>query len=390
MSADWIIASFQKMNYQNPAVISPLTQTTLADGTKATTYKASFITPTGYEAVAFCLDADRCDKRIHVMVFTIDAFSPYDEALFSQIAHTLTFTCTCGQPHTASVLSATGTGMVTFSTDIGTITDLTAVAEGALPTDGKPAGVTFPHGLFSFRIIGIPPGATATVTITFPSSLPEGTQYWKYQAGIGWYQIPIISHIANVIVIRLTDGGVGDADRVANQIIVDPGGSGVMAGVVAAMPALSTTSISTQSPRSSSLPPQTLWLPPADVRIHTLSVSPGQAQVGQPVTVLANVVNNGGSSGNYNVILIINGRMEQQRMVEVSQGTAYPVKFTVTKYQPGTYTVNIGDKRGSFILLGTAGGSGQDNKGLVLVALMALIVLLFCLVILIASRRLQG
>lgn len=384
MSVDWIIASFQEMGYQSPAVISPLTQTILADGTKATTYKASYIYPTGYDVVAFCLDADRCDKRIHVMVFTVEAFSPYDEALFSEIAHTLTFTCTCGQPeppHIASVPSATGTGIVTFSTDIGTITDLTAVAEGTLPTDGKPAGVTFPHGLFSFRIIGIPPGATATVTISFPSSLPEGTQYWKYQAGIGWYQIPIISLVANVIVIRLTDGGMGDADKVVNQIIVDPGGSG-LAGIISA---------TTPPPRSSTSPPHTLQLPPADVRVHTLSVSPGQAQVGQTVTVLANLVNNSSSSGSYDVALRINGKVEQQRMVEVSPGTAYPVKFTVTKSQPGTYTVNIGDKRGSFIVLGTTSGSGQDTRGgQILVALTTVIVLLLCLMILVARRRQQG
>jgi Leucine-rich repeat (LRR) protein len=316
--------------------------------------------------------------------------STQGDIIRSPWSETESFTISNALPSAASVNSATGTGVVTFSSDIGTITDLTAVAEGTLPIAGKPAGIIFPHGLFSFRIIGIPPGATATVTITFPSSLPEGTQYWKYQSGIGWYQIPIVSHVANVIVIRLTDGGLGDADMVINQIIVDPGGSGLMPGVVAAIPALSTTPTTTQSPRSSSPPPQTLWLPPADVRLHTLSVSPGQAQIGQPVTVLANVVNNGGSSGSYDVILRINGKMEQQRIIEVSPGTAYPVKFIVTKSQPGTYTVNIGDKKGSFIILGSGRPVRDMREGPALVAAMVVIVLLFCLVILIARRRIQG
>jgi hypothetical protein len=95
MSKGWIVTSFQQMGYINPVVVSPLTETILADGTVATTYKINFITVTGYEATAFCLDADRCDKRIHIMVFTIDAFEPYNEALYSEIAHTLFFTCTC-------------------------------------------------------------------------------------------------------------------------------------------------------------------------------------------------------------------------------------------------------------------------------------------------------
>jgi hypothetical protein len=127
---------------------------------------------------------------------------------------------------TVTVETATGSGVATFSTDLGTIENLVAVSEAALPEAGKP-NLTFPHGFFSFRIVGLTPGASVTVTITLPSSMPVGTQYWKYQTGKGWYQIPIGDDDGdNVITITLTDGGPGDGDGQANGVIVDPGGPG--------------------------------------------------------------------------------------------------------------------------------------------------------------------
>jgi DNA-binding beta-propeller fold protein YncE len=127
--------------------------------------------------------------------------------------------------NTQTVSTATGTGTAVFSSSAGAITSLTAVPEANLPTEGKPANVVFPHGLFSFTIAGLVPGQTVTVDIQLPSNVPIGSEYWKYQTGFGWFSIPIDSDNGdNVISITLTDGGVGDADGVANGVIVDPGG----------------------------------------------------------------------------------------------------------------------------------------------------------------------
>ncbi len=128
--------------------------------------------------------------------------------------------------------SATGAGTVTFAVDAGWITGLTALAEGTLPTAGKPAGVFFPYGLFSFNIIGIAPGSTVTVTITYPFAMPVGTQYWKCQGGV-WVDCTSLlgdDDGDNVLTLTLTDGGLGDADGFADGTIVDPGGSGVGSG----------------------------------------------------------------------------------------------------------------------------------------------------------------
>jgi hypothetical protein len=124
--------------------------------------------------------------------------------------------------------TATGTGTVYFDSDPSTLEGLTPVAESELPEEGKP-DIEFPHGFFSFNIT-LPEGhTTAIVTITFPSPVPVGTQYWKYHEPEGW--IDVTSLVGdddgdNVLTLTLTDGGLGDDDGVQNGVIVDQGGPG--------------------------------------------------------------------------------------------------------------------------------------------------------------------
>jgi len=90
-SAEWIAQSFKDMGNQGFKLKSDLKEITLPDGTKATTYEANYTSATGYEIRSFNIDADKGDNRIRLIVFTIEAFSDYNEALFSEIANTLTF-----------------------------------------------------------------------------------------------------------------------------------------------------------------------------------------------------------------------------------------------------------------------------------------------------------
>jgi len=127
------------------------------------------------------------------------------------------------------VATATGAGIASFSTSDGIIEDLTAVAEGTLPTAGKP-DVAFPLGFFSFRITGLAIGQTVVVTITLPSAMPVGTQYWKYHEPEGWINVTSLlgdNDGDNVLTLTLTDGGLGDDDGAANGTIVDQGGPAI-------------------------------------------------------------------------------------------------------------------------------------------------------------------
>ncbi len=129
-------------------------------------------------------------------------------------------------PRSESVETATGSGIAILSSSSGNIESLVPVAEETLPTKGKP-NAEFPYGFFSFRITGLEPHETVNLTITLPSSLPAGSHYWKYQNG-NWFEVPMGDNDGDeAITIQLTDGGLGDADGVANGEIVDVGGPGV-------------------------------------------------------------------------------------------------------------------------------------------------------------------
>ncbi|MFY3741009.1 MAG: subtilisin family serine protease [Candidatus Nitrosomirales archaeon] len=133
-----------------------------------------------------------------------------------------------GEPVILSVETSTGTGTATFVTDTGEITNLTSIDPASLP----PAPVEFPHGLFDFTM-AVNPGDTAIITITFPSDIPAGSQYWKFQND-AYFQLPDELVGSNdgdsVLTLTLTDGELGDADGLANGVIADPGGPVISGG----------------------------------------------------------------------------------------------------------------------------------------------------------------
>ncbi|HEC76957.1 MAG TPA: hypothetical protein ENI33_06855 [Thermoplasmatales archaeon] len=132
-------------------------------------------------------------------------------------------------PSGTTVEASTGSGIVYFAISTGTLENLTAVDETTLPEEGKPS-LVFQHGFFSFNITGLTSSIhqKVNVTITLPSNVPVGTQYWKYHASEGWVQIPMGSDDGDdVITIMLEDGGLGDGDGECNGVIVDSGGPGI-------------------------------------------------------------------------------------------------------------------------------------------------------------------
>lgn len=87
--------------------------------------------------------------------------------------------------------------------------------------------VDFPFGLLSFRLYTKTPGASVSMTMQFSNTMPPGAAWWKTALEKGVYDYsPNAKFSANMksAVITLTDGGPGDADGVANGVIVDPGG----------------------------------------------------------------------------------------------------------------------------------------------------------------------
>lgn len=158
--------------------------------------------------------------------------------------------------------TGTGSGIATATVNPAELWGFTASGNGPLdtagfislaghaksPTAAPPAGITFPHGLFDFVLVGGIAGTSATIVITYPSALPTGSVYWKFGptpdgyncSGAScnephWYQFPAVIE-GNTATLTISDGGLGDDDLAANGTIVDQGGP---AGGATSIPTLS-------------------------------------------------------------------------------------------------------------------------------------------------------
>jgi hypothetical protein len=91
---------------------------------------------------------------------------------------------------------------------------------------GKPRKM--PFGLINFRIAVARPGDTAQVKLHFSEAAPRNSKWFKYDPISGsWYDFSALAKFAadrRSVTLTLRDGGNGDADGIANGVIVDPAG----------------------------------------------------------------------------------------------------------------------------------------------------------------------
>lgn len=90
LTADWIVAQANSLPDTSKGNVTSFTPTTLNDGTPAFKYALTY-NYQAFEIKSFGIAADKDGKRIRAWVWTIDAFYPYNENLFSEIVHTLSF-----------------------------------------------------------------------------------------------------------------------------------------------------------------------------------------------------------------------------------------------------------------------------------------------------------
>lgn len=95
--------------------------------------------------------------------------------------------------------------------------------DSSLPTTGKPdsSAFIFPNGVIKYIVTGTGFGATVTVTLIYPSTIPAGSKVYKITAA-GYTEFAGASISGNQVTLTLTDGGSGDADGLANNSIEDP------------------------------------------------------------------------------------------------------------------------------------------------------------------------
>ena len=92
-----------------------------------------------------------------------------------------------------------------------------------LAATGKPSGMEFNLGSYSYRVVGLSTTTpeTINVTLTFASAIPTGAKLYKV-SGTGYTEITGVSISGNTATFAITDGGSLDADGVHNGTIVDP------------------------------------------------------------------------------------------------------------------------------------------------------------------------
>ena len=89
---------------------------------------------------------------------------------------------------------------------------------------------------------------------------------------------------------------------------------------------------------------------PLNFRVTDLRISPEFVRSGEAVTVSVLVMNVGEETGFYDIVLEVNGSVEDRRTIMLDRGESVRVNFTVSRDKPGTYIVEIAGLRGKFIV----------------------------------------
>ncbi len=134
------------------------------------------------------------------------------------------------QPETIKcILAATGSAYIGVEKISDSISEIEAleVIDPATISDivDRPADLLF--GLLSYRLRVNRPGAAALVRIYFSAGIFASDTFFKYDTINGWYeysQHATFNDDGQSVTLELEDGGYGDSDGVANEVIVDPGG----------------------------------------------------------------------------------------------------------------------------------------------------------------------
>ena len=110
---------------------------------------------------------------------------------------------------------------------VSRINCFTSADAESIPDEPRPK---LKYGLMVFSVVLKHPGDTAKIELLLPELPRLGAKWYKYDPVNGWYEFPV-SIENDAYVVEITDGGFGDADGVANGIVVDPIGMADSAAV---------------------------------------------------------------------------------------------------------------------------------------------------------------
>ena len=292
-----------------------------------------------------------------------------------------------------------GTGALEFKAMSGSITRIFTVDPATMPDVNKPE-VTFPYGMLAYDIQDIPVGSTVKILLTFSSALPVNTQYWKCDNVTGWQNITtLLGHNDgdNILELNITDGGLGDADGVANGIIIDPGGPGIpVTPIPTPMPTPTPTPTPSnpligtgiQTSHGSSITGATITTQPVslpNILVQSASLSAQAVTPGTPVTVTTDIINKSTVNGNKKITLYVNGQVEKSQSITVNSGSSTQLTFSVSRSEPGDYNIYVdGVPAGSFKV------AIFRESDIILILSITLLAMAFLVGLFMLRRRRQG
>ncbi len=87
---------------------------------------------------------------------------------------------------------------------------------------------------------------------------------------------------------------------------------------------------------------------PASFQVTRLVVEPTRVRQGEEVTVSVEVANTGGKSGEYRLVLTVDGEVRETKTLVLGPGAIEMVSFTLKDYMPGWHTIEVAGLRGQF------------------------------------------
>ena len=96
--------------------------------------------------------------------------------------------------------------------------------------------------------------------------------------------------------------------------------------------------------------------------VTSLNVDPAYIYPRDPVQVTATITNYGGTWGSANVMLLVNGDLENQDGVGLAAGTSETLSFTLYRTTPGEYQVQILGQTATFYVMEEAEQSTQQRS----------------------------
>jgi hypothetical protein len=129
-----------------------------------------------------------------------------------------------------SIVGNVQVGIRSESPDQYTVCIARSIDPGQTITETQNRPVELPYGMLEYKVHVASPGDIAIVTAHYSNALPKNALWYTYDLQNGWQSyMPQMSTDRSIVTLILKDGGNGDADGIANGVIVDPSGPGIPA-----------------------------------------------------------------------------------------------------------------------------------------------------------------